>query len=69
MVYNISVIIPMYNSESTITTCIHSALNQVYKGKVEIIIINDGSTDGSVTIVENIIMDNNSLIDIQLVNK
>jgi glycosyltransferase involved in cell wall biosynthesis len=42
----VSVIIPVYNSEKTITETIISGLNQTYKN-IEIIIINDGSTDSS----------------------
>lgn len=59
----------MYNSETTIATCIHSVLNQTYEGKVEIIVVNDGSKDGSQAIVEEMIKNNNSPIDIQLINK
>lgn len=59
----------MYNAEDTIETCIASVLNQTYKGKVEIIVVNDGSKDNSPRIVEEIIKNNNSLVDIQLVNK
>lgn len=42
----ISVIIPMYNSETFIRECIHSIRNQTYP-HLEIIIIDDGSTDRS----------------------
>ena len=42
----ISIIIPVYNSEKTIESCVHSVENQLYKD-IEIIIVNDGSTDGS----------------------
>jgi glycosyltransferase involved in cell wall biosynthesis len=65
----ISVIIPMYNAETTIETCIVSVLNQTYKGKMEIIAVNDGSKDNSQRIVEEIIKNNTSVVDIQLVNK
>jgi glycosyltransferase involved in cell wall biosynthesis len=65
----ISVIIPMYNSEDTINPCIESVLKQTYKGKVEVIVVNDGSIDNSKTILEKIIKNNNSDIDIQLINK
>ena len=66
---HLSVIIPMFNSENTIKTCIYSVLNQTYKGKIEIIVINDGSKDNSQVIVEEIIKKNNSEIEIQLINK
>ena len=59
----------MYNAESTIVSCVQSVLAQTYTGKVEIIIINDGSKDNSQKIVEEIIKNNNSVIDIQLINK
>ncbi len=42
----VSVIIPSYNAEKFITEAIESVLNQTYKN-IEIIIINDGSTDSS----------------------
>lgn len=42
----ISVIIPVYNIKNYVATCIESILKQDYKN-VEIIIVNDGSTDGS----------------------
>lgn len=65
----ISVIIPMYNAEDTIETCIVSVLNQTYKGTIEIIVVNDGSKDNSQRIVEEIIKNNSSMIAIQLINK
>ncbi|MDY2931671.1 MAG: glycosyltransferase family 2 protein [Muribaculaceae bacterium] len=41
----ISVIIPAYNSAKTLPKCIASVLGQTYKGEVEIIVIDDASTD------------------------
>ena len=50
----ISVVIPMYNSSDTILKTIQSVLNQTSYNKVkEIIVVNDGSTDNSLEIVEN----------------
>lgn len=69
MMTNISVVIPMFNSENTIITCINSVLNQTYKGKIEIVVVNDGSKDNSQTIVEEIIKNNVSDMDIHLINK
>lgn len=65
----VSVIIPMYNAEASINRCLDSVVNQTYKGRIEIIVINDGSKDSSKAIVEEIIKNNNSSIDIILVNK
>lgn len=45
----ISVIVPVYNGEDYLDRCIESIVNQTYKN-LEIIIINDGSTDNSVKI-------------------
>ena len=47
----ISAIIPVYNSEKYLKRCIDSLLNQTLK-EIEIILINDGSTDGSQKIIE-----------------
>ncbi len=41
-----SVIIPVYNAEEYLDKCIKSVISQTYKN-LEIILINDGSTDGS----------------------
>ena len=51
----ISVIIPCYNGEKYIQKCLNSIFFQAYKN-LEIIIVNDGSTDSS----ENIILENQS---------
>ena len=46
----ISVIIPMYNDEKFIQTCIDSVLNQTFKN-FEVVIIDDCSTDNSMEIL------------------
>ncbi|WP_340154257.1 glycosyltransferase family 2 protein [uncultured Winogradskyella sp.] len=47
-----SVIIPLYNKADYISECLKSALNQNFED-YEIVIVNDGSTDKSVSIVES----------------
>jgi glycosyltransferase involved in cell wall biosynthesis len=42
----VSIVIPCYNYESYVEKCIESALNQTYEN-IEVIIIDNGSTDGS----------------------
>ncbi len=46
----VSVIIPVFNAEDTIKTCIERLLNQDYNN-YEIVVINDGSTDKSLDIL------------------
>lgn len=50
----LSVIVPVYNVEEYIEECIESILNQTLK-EIEIIIVNDGSTDKSMNIVNKFI--------------
>lgn len=47
----ISIIVPIYNSERDLDQCIESIVNQTYKN-LEIILVNDGSSDGSINICE-----------------
>lgn len=42
----VSIIVPIYNIESYIAQCIGSIINQTYKN-IEIVLVNDGSTDKS----------------------
>jgi hypothetical protein len=59
---NISVVIPMYNSKETIIKTLNSIKNQTkFKKILEIIIINDGSTDNSLNIVRKYIEDNKNM--------
>jgi len=48
----VSVIIPVFNAEKYLEECIDSVINQTYNN-LEIIIIDDGSTDSSGTICDN----------------
>ena len=47
----VSVIIPMYNAEKFIDKCVTHLVHQTYKN-LEIIIVDDGSTDNSVAVCE-----------------
>lgn len=49
----LSVVIPAYNAENTIERCILSIQNQIYND-LEIIVINDGSTDNTEKIIKAI---------------
>lgn len=46
-----SVIMPVYNSESTLDSAVESVLRQTY-GDFELLIVDDGSTDGSCALAE-----------------
>ena len=47
----ISIIVPVYNGEKYIQECIDSLLKQTYN-KIEIIIIDDGSTESTNSILK-----------------
>lgn len=61
----VSVIIPVYNAEKTLEKTLNSLINQTYKN-LEIILVNDGSTDNSREICENYQKKN---VNIKLINK
>ena len=48
---NISFIVPNYNAENTIAKTIESIQKQKYKGKIEIIVIDDKSKDNSLKVI------------------
>ena len=48
----ISIIVPVYNVEKYLSRCLDSLLNQTLKD-IEIICVNDGSTDESLKILES----------------
>lgn len=47
----VSVIVPVYNSEAYLEECLNSVLKQSFK-QIEVIIINDGSTDHSDAVIQ-----------------
>lgn len=58
----LSLVIPVYNVENYIDRCLQSCLNQnIPKNDYEIILINDGSTDGSLNILKNYKEDNKNI--------
>ena len=51
--YDFSIIIPAFNTESYITEAIDSIINQTFPvKKIQIIIVNDGSTDNTKIIAQ-----------------
>ena len=47
----VSIIVPVYNAEATISRCIESIINQEYRD-FELLLIDDGSIDSSGTICD-----------------
>ena len=48
----VSIIMPAYNAEETIKESIQSVINQTY-GNWELLVVNDGSSDNTVAIIES----------------
>ncbi len=51
MNYKVSIIVPVYNVEKYLRQCLDSLVNQTLKD-IEIIVVNDGSPDGSQKIID-----------------
>ena len=59
----ISLILPVYNVEQYVAQCLVSCINQdIPKTDYEIIVVNDGTKDNSLAIVEEIAKTNNNII-------
>lgn len=66
--FDLSIIIPAYNVEKYIKDCIDSVINQITKYTYEIIIVNDGSKDDTLKIL-NEYMENENLTIINQENR
>lgn len=64
----VSVIVPIYNSEDKIQQCVDSLINQTLKD-IEIILVDDGSTDKSGLIINDIKADDSRIVVIHQKNK
>ena len=63
----LSIIIPIYNVEKYIKDCVESVLNQRKNAdEVEVILVNDGTPDNSMSIVDTAVKD---LKGIYIINK
>ena len=51
---DVSVIIPVYNSQSHILRCIDSVIKQDFSGDLEVVVIDDCSTDNSLEIIRSL---------------
>ena len=61
----VSILVPLYNQERYLGTCMRTICNQTYKN-LEIIVVNDGSTDRSPQILDKFAKNNSR---IKVVNK
>lgn len=57
----VSVIVPIFNAEKTLHSCVKSILAQSYRN-LEIILVNDGSTDGSLHICQSFVDIDNRVV-------
>lgn len=57
----ISIVVPVYNAKKTINRCIDSLIHQTYE-KLEIILVDDGSTDGSGAICDEYVKQDQRII-------
>lgn len=48
----VSIVVPVYNAKRYLSECLNSLYGQTYKN-IEVIIVNDGSIDGSEKIIDN----------------
>lgn len=65
----VSIIIPVYNTGKHIERCLNSIVNQTKKIDLEVIIINDGSTDDSENIVKQYIENYKEVLNIKYYSK
>ena len=61
--YDISVIVPIYNAEKHIKECIDSIANQSFEAeRIQVILVDDGSTDGSYDICKEYSVNRSNVI-------
>ena len=63
----VSVVVPVYNVEKYLTECLDSIINQTLED-IEIICVNDGSTDSSLEILNNYAQKDKRIIVINKAN-
>lgn len=63
---DISIIVTTYNAEKTIKNALLSVLSDLFKDKVEVIVVDDCSSDNTVSIIEDLILKHDNLKIIQL---
>ena len=61
---DVTVLIPLYNSKCSIKKTIESIMCQKYCGRIHIIVIDDGSTDGSIDVLKSMDCSNTMILQI-----
>lgn len=56
----VSIVVPVYNAEKTLRKCLNSIISQTYK-EIEVILVDDGSSDNSVIICEAYCLKNENI--------
>ncbi len=64
----VSILIPYYNHKQYVAQTLDSILNDTYPNK-EIVIINDGSTDPDISVINDWIERNSSKLSINLISR
>ena len=62
---DISIIVPVFNTRNTVTRCLDSVYNQSFSGSIEVIAVDDGSTDDSLEILYDYKKRHNKLIIVE----
>ena len=58
----LDVIVPTYNAEATLTECINSVLEQQTQYEFRLIVVDDGSTDGTAALADTFAARENVLV-------
>ena len=61
-IYDLTIIVPIYNAEKYLKTCLDSILNQKTEYNFHIVVVNDGSTDSSANILKKYSNDDRILV-------
>lgn len=66
--YLVTIVVPVYNVEPYIKTCLESIASQSYSDPIECVIVDDCGTDDSMRIVERFIEEYNGTVDFRIVS-
>lgn len=66
--YNVTIGIPVYNDELYIAKSLQSALDQDFQGEIEILIINDCSTDSTLNVIKEVSHAHQQGLNVHIIN-